>query len=337
MPRANHDQRDWCVDGGDDQAQRAKREQFEQTHTAGERYSSDRLGRSFTSRRRLVDSFINEPSILFRGPWEGRVNIGTTDTDYNGDKDHPRAAHEEINEILGAINSYFPEARLDRDDIISTWAGLRPLITDPRASNTAEVSRKEEIIESENGLISIGGGKLTTYRLMAERGIDLAVSRLKEGFNISARSATTENVAIGGNLSLAELTMIAERLSRNEDMPIETARHLLHDYGSDYQRLIELTHEDERLRELLIKGLPQILAEIVYAARYEMALTLADAMIRRTRLAILAGREALKCAASVAGLMARELGWSSEETERQIAMFTDEFEREFTVSAQIGR
>ena len=113
-------------------------------------------------------------------PWEGRVNIGTTDTDYNGDKDHPRAEPEEVNEILGAINSYFPEGRLEPADVISSWAGLRPLISDPRASSTAEVSRKEEIVESENGLISIGGGKLTTYRLMAERGINLAV-RAVEG------------------------------------------------------------------------------------------------------------------------------------------------------------
>jgi glycerol-3-phosphate dehydrogenase len=266
-------------------------------------------------------------------PWEGRVNIGTTDTDYNGDKDHPRAGPEEVNEILGAINSYFPEARLEPADVISSWAGLRPLITEQRASSTAEVSRKEEIVESENGLISIGGGKLTTYRLMAERGINLAVRRLKEGFNVLANSATTKIMAIGGNLSLAELTMIAKRLSKAEGLPLETARHLLQDYGADYQRLVELTHEDERLRGRLIEGLPQILAEVVYGARYEMALTLADAIIRRTRLAIVAGKESLKCASLVADLMARELDWSREETERQIAQFTAEFEREFTVSA----
>ena len=266
-------------------------------------------------------------------PWEGRVNIGTTDTDYDGDKNHPRAEPEEVNEILGAINAYFPEGRLDQADVISSWAGLRPLIADPRARGVSGVSRKEEIIESENGLISIGGGKLTTYRLIAERGIDLAVKRLKERFKVAANSATTEDVAIGGGMSLAELTMIAQRLSKTEDLPLETARHLLYDYGADYRRLIELTHEDERLRERLIEGLPQILAEVVYAARYEMALTLADAMTRRTRLSIVAGREALKCAASVADMMARELGWSREQTERQIAQFTAEFEREFTFSA----
>jgi glycerol-3-phosphate dehydrogenase len=263
-------------------------------------------------------------------PWEGRVNIGTTDTDYSGDKDHPRAEPEEINEILGAINSYFPEARLEPSDVISSWAGLRPLITDPGARATADVSRKEEVIESEDGLISIGGGKLTTYRLMAERGIDLAAKRLYERFNIVAGAASAKDAAIGEEISPDELTITPESLSQSENLPLETARHLLRDYGADYRRLIELTREDERLRGRLVEGLPQILAEVVYAVRYEMALTLADAMTRRTRLAIVAGKETLNCATIVADAMSRELGWSGEQTERQIAQFTAEFEREFT-------
>jgi glycerol-3-phosphate dehydrogenase len=129
------------------------------------------------------------------------------------------------------------------------------------------------------------------------------------------------------------LTIAPESLSQTENLPLETAQHLLRDYGPDYRRLIELTREDERLRGRLVEGLPQILAEVVYAARYEMALTLADVMTRRTRLAMVAGRAALNCAAIVAGAMASELGWSGEQTERQIAQFTAEFEREFAVSA----
>ncbi|MGE0132166.1 MAG: glycerol-3-phosphate dehydrogenase [Blastocatellales bacterium] len=264
-------------------------------------------------------------------PWQGRVNIGTTDTDYNGDKDHPRAQANEVNEILGAINSYFPEARLEPSDVISSWAGLRPLITDPRAKSTTEVSRKEEIIETGDGLISIGGGKLTTYRLMAEQGINLAAKRLSESFNVAANNASTEEAPIGGALSRDELTRIADQLSQTENLPLETARHLVHAYGANYQRLIELMREDEMLRERLVEGLPQVLAEIVYVARHEMALTLADAMTRRTRLAMVAGRDSISCAAVAANLMARELGWDAEETERQIAQFTAEFEREYAI------
>jgi len=280
----------------------------------------------------LLIPSLDRRRFYFVVPWEGRVNIGTTDTDYKGDKDHPRAEPEEVSEILGAINSYFPEARLEPADVISSWAGLRPLITDLRASATTKVSRKEEIIESGGGLISIGGGKLTTYRLMAEHGINLAARRLSERFNIAANAASTKDAAIGGDLSLDELTVIAERLSQTENLPLETARHLLHDYGADYQRVVELMREDERLRERLIEGLPQVLAEVVYAARYEMALTLADAMTRRVRLAMVAGRDSVRCGAVAAEMMARELGWSKEETERQIAQFAVEFEREFAVS-----
>ncbi len=264
-------------------------------------------------------------------PWQGRVNIGTTDTDYQGDKDSPQAEAGEVNDILGAINAYFPEARLEPADVISSWAGLRPLITEPGATTTTDVSRKEEIVETGGGLISIGGGKLTTYRLMAEHGIDLAVDRLRERFNLIANdSASTKSVAVsGGDLSRDELATIAGRLSQTEDLPMETAQHLVRSYGSDYRRLIELMREDEQLREHLVEGLPQLAVEIVYAARHEMALTLADAMMRRTRLAMVAGADSLRCAAVVADLMARELGWSEEETKRQIAQFADEFEREY--------
>jgi glycerol-3-phosphate dehydrogenase len=267
-------------------------------------------------------------------PWQGRVNIGTTDTDYDGDKDHPRAESDEINEILGAINSYFPEARLEPADVISSWAGLRPLITDPRAKKTTDVSRKEEIIETGDGLISIGGGKLTTYRLMAEHGIDLAAKRLNEKSGVTTNNgASTKNVSIsGGELGRYELASIAERWSQTENLPPETAQHLVYSYGANYQQLIELMREDEQLREHLVEGLPQLLVEVVYAARHEMALTLADVMTRRLRLAMLAGGDSLRCAAVAADLMARELGWNPEEVERQIAQFRIEFAREYSMS-----
>ena len=119
------------------------------------------------------------------------------------------------------------------------------------------------------------------------------------------------------------------RLSQTETLSLETARHLVNSYGADYQRLIELMREDEQLRGRLVEGLPPVLAEIDYAARHEMALTLADAMTRRTRLAMVAGRDSVRCATIAAELMARELNWSREEMERQIAQFITEFEREF--------
>ncbi len=263
-------------------------------------------------------------------PWEGRVNIGTTDTDYEGDKDSPRAETHEVNEILGAINSYFPSAQLEPADVISTWAGLRPLISDRDSMSTSEVSRKEEILETSDGLISISGGKLTTYRRMAERVVDLAARRLSERFGVdSGDTRTNEAPVSGGSINRDELASMAQRLVESEKLSTATAEHLVHAYGSNYRQLIDLMRTDEHLRKPLIEGLPQLCAEVVYATRSEMALTLADVLARRTRLAILAGEESLKCAPVVADLMARELGWDRAETDRQIAKYEEELKREY--------
>lgn len=291
--------------------------------------SSDRLQ---VDRAWLIPSLVGH-RFYFVVPWQGRVNIGTTDTDYDGDKDSPQAVQDEVNRILGAINSYFPEVRLEPSDVISSWAGLRPLISDPNAKKTTEVSRKEEIIETSDGLISIGGGKLTTYRLMAERGVDLAAGRLRERFDVNAgNGAAAKNAWIsGGEIRADEISGIAKRLAENEHLSLETAQHLVRSYGSDYPQLVELMREDEQLREGLIEGLPQVAAEIVYAARHEMAMTLADAMARRTRLALVAGEASMECASFAAELMARELGWNEEETTRQVMLYREEFEKEYSV------
>lgn len=268
-------------------------------------------------------------------PWEGRVNIGTTDTDYEGGKDSPQAEDAEVIEILNAINSYFPSAQLDPSDVISAWAGLRPLITDTKAKDTTAVSRKEELIETFDGLISIGGGKLTTYRLMAEQGIDLAVKRL--GKNAEASAQTTANLPIsGGEMSRVELEMTVKQISEHYELPKEVTRHLIFTYGSNFDQLVRLMLKDERLREQLVAGLPHVKAEIVYAAQNEMALTLTDALTRRTRLAMLAGKAALDIAPVAAELMAKELGWNEDAMTQQIELFLREFEREYSTSGGGG-
>ncbi len=259
-------------------------------------------------------------------PWEGRVNIGTTDTDYSGGKDFPQAEPDEVAEILNAINSYFPEANLDPSDVISAWAGLRPLISDANAKDTTKVSRKEEMIETADGLISIGGGKLTTYRAMAEHGIDLVLKRLGK----SADNRTTRDVPIsGGEMSRVELDQTAKQLASHYNLPMDVTRHLAFSYGSNFDALIRLMLDDERLRERLVADLPVVKAEVVYAARHELAVRLTDALTRRTRLAMLAGAASLEIAPTAAELMAAELGWDEEETARQLEQFASEFAREY--------
>jgi glycerol-3-phosphate dehydrogenase len=268
-------------------------------------------------------------------PWQGRVNIGTTDTDYKGSLDAPQAEVHEVSEILSAVNAYFPQANLTAADVITAWAGLRPLISDGDAQLTTEVSRKEELTESADGVIAIAGGKLTTYRLMAERTVDLAERRLAERFHVIASSdqRTDEIPASGGDCTRAELDDLSREIVQTENLSEKTAQHLVQAYGIEAQRVIEISRAHPQLREPLLPSLPHIGAEIVYAVRYEMAVTLADVLTRRVRLAMLAGRESLQCASFVAGLMQQELGWNADETGRQIAAFTSELEREYSASS----
>ncbi len=274
---------------------------------------------------------ITDRRFYFVVPWEGRVLIGTTDTEYQGDWDVPRAEHFEVDEILRAINLFFPSANLGVSDIISTFAGLRPLLGDGSTA-TKDVSRKEEIIEGSDGLISLAGGKLTTYRKMAERAIDIAIQRLPPK---NRRSSRSKWLAVGGgSIDREELEPASYDIARIEKLSLETARHLTHSYGADYTRVLEISREDERLREPLVNGLPHIAAEVVYVVRYEMAMTLADVLSRRLRLVLLAGRDVMNCVDLVAEIMAREIGWSADESGRQIESFKSEFEREHGIGDQ---
>ena len=270
---------------------------------------------------------IGEKRFYFVVPWEGRVNIGTTDTDYQDGKDSPGAIEAEVINILQAINAYFPEARLEQSDVISAWAGLRPLISSGNTNqSTTAVSRKEEIFADEDGLISLAGGKLTTYRLMAERGIDLAMQQL-ENPGVQSKKVSTKNIVLGGgNLKREEIELLAQKISQSENFSLETARHLINAYGSDFEKILELVREDERLRELLVADLPNIAAEVIYAVRFELAMTITDVLARRTRLAMLTR---IDCSARIADLMAAELGWNDEEKRWQLEAYQKEYKNEY--------
>ena len=282
----------------------------------------------------LIPSLVGH-RFYFVVPWEGRVNIGTTDTDYDGSKDDPQALGSEIDEILAAINAYFPTAALEPADVISSWAGLRPLISDPEVSQTTDISRQEEVIESADGLISIGGGKLTTYRLMAENGINLAEQRLHErGDRAPRRSQTARTPICGGDLDRSALSALATQIATEHELALPTARHLVFNYGSEAQQIVELIEEDADLRLPLVSGLPNIAAEVLYAVRHEMALSVTDVLTRRTRLAMLAGATTLTSAERVADIMAHELGWSAAERSRQLEDLRQEMLREYLAPNQ---
>lgn len=169
--------------------------------------------------------------------------------------------------------------------MISTFAGLRPLIATDGQS-TKDVSRKEEIFENAHGLLTITGGKLTTWRRMAERAVNLAVRRLDSVDGVprpGARRSLTESVQLAGGPIGDTTGDSKEEAARDFGVPVSAVEHLIQSYGGNYRVLLELTRESEQLKSSLIEGLPHIEAEVVYAARYEMTATVEDFLSRRTR------------------------------------------------------
>ena len=244
---------------------------------------------------------LGEGRFLFVIPWHGRTVIGTTDTDYEGSLDNPTAETDEIERVVQSAARAFPEARLSSADVISTFAGLRPLINSGGQS-TKELSRKEEIFEDALGLITITGGKLTTWRRMAERVVDFACRRLNdaEGNGKELRHSLTEKIELTGRPASGDSHDEGQRVAAELSADPGTVEHLMATYGGNYRVLLKLAQEDPTLHRVLVDGLPHIEAEVIYAAQYEMALTVEDFLSRRTRIDLLAPDHGHSCAERVA-------------------------------------
>jgi glycerol-3-phosphate dehydrogenase len=246
---------------------------------------------------------LGEDRFLFVIPWCGTTLIGTTDSDYEGSLDDPAAEDAEVGRVIESAARFFPDSRISRQDVISSFAGLRPLVSE-NGESTAEVSRKEEIFDSASGLISIVGGKLTTYRHMAERVVDVAAKRL-EPHRKAGRSVTREIPLAGGSLKAGSLPQESADAAREFGVAIDVAEHLIRSYGANYRAVLGLTRESEDLKERLLDSLPHIAAEVVYAARYEMAITPEDFIERRSRISLLDRDRGRSCRALVDELMRR--------------------------------
>ncbi len=255
---------------------------------------------------------------LFLVPWGPRpdgtfhhVYVGTTDTDYDGPLDDPQCTADDIDYVLTALNQALDPTvteRITADDITGVWTGLRPLVQNASdtgvSAKTADLSRQHQVAVSDAGVIRVNGGKLTTYREMAEDTVDVVVKRLDAPRR--ARRSATRNLKLSG----AGRTTTAA--------PGSPDHHLVHRYGTMADEIRALVAFRPDLGEPLVPGQPYLRAEAVYAARHEMATTLDDVLVRRTR-AHLFDRPASRAAApSVAALLADELGWSAEETARQL-------------------
>jgi glycerol-3-phosphate dehydrogenase len=242
---------------------------------------------------------------IFVVPWGDRTYIGTTDTDYEGPLDDPRCTPDDIAYLLDAVNRVVTDA-ITPADVIGTWAGLRPL---RRAGDerTADLSRKHAVNLSYSGVVTVTGGKLTTYRRMAADAVDAVLrdptSPLARG---RKRRSRTKRLRLVG----------ADAGSVDGD-DADGLDHLAGRYGSEAEAVRELADADPSLSEPLVAGLPYLRAEAVFAVRHEMARTLDDVLTRRTRARLMAADASAAAAGAVARLLAPELGWDDDECRRQ--------------------
>ncbi len=256
---------------------------------------------------------------IFALPWLGRTLIGTTDKDYSGDLDHIRPDRDDIAYLLEACNAFFG-TELAPADVLGAFAGVRPLVSTGDTKRSVDISRKAELFETSSGLITITGGKLTTWRRMAKQVVDRLV--LRDGLEAPCR---TEDIPLG-------LPVEAQSLPGAPGVD-EQSRQLLADrYGHTAGEVLALVAEDEALGERIVADLPDLLAEVRFAARREQALTVGDVLLRRTRLGLLDSRALAAPGAeaprAVARALGAELGWDDARMEREVVAWHEEAEAE---------
>ncbi|HZQ59193.1 MAG TPA: glycerol-3-phosphate dehydrogenase/oxidase [Acidimicrobiales bacterium] len=252
---------------------------------------------------------------IFVVPWGDETYVGTTDTDYDGPIDDPVATADDVAYLLDAVNTA-TTAALTAADVVGAWAGLRPLVPHASSERTADMSRRHQVHVARSGLVTVTGGKLTTYRKMAADAVDA----------ITSTRSRTRHLPLRGAIGLAYLRRpgAAARLGVTDAV----LAHLLPRHGAEAPRVLAAVRDDPTLLEPLVPGLPYLRAEAVWAAREEMVVTLDDLLARRTR-ALLRDRDATAAAApAAAALVAPDLGWGTEGTTSQAAEFAAQVARE---------
>ena len=246
----------------------------------------------------------NRSAVTLTSPVDGRVMfvipggdqaiVGTTDTFTTESPDHVRTTEADVDYLLASANVYFPDAKLSADDVVAAWSGIRPLASAPPGTDPSSISREHHIDVGANGVITVSGGKLTTYRSMAEEAVDELVSFLGMP-KTECRTATEE--LPGGDRN-------ARRAALESDDP-ELARSVLH-------------------------GLAYTCSDVALAADEEMAVTLSDVMVRRTHIAFELSDHGAGTVHSVARVMAGVLGWDGATTRSRIADYADDVNRLFS-------
>ncbi len=268
---------------------------------------------------------------IFALPWLGHTLVGTTDNDYEGPLEHISPSGEDVDYLLEAVNTFFG-VELAPADLTGAFAGVRPLISTGDPKKSVDISRKSELYETSSGMITITGGKLTTWRRMAKMTVDRLVER-------DARDAPcrTHEIPLGQAIAAEELPRV-EGVGLSGPDPYEA---LASRYGYAARQVLALAAERGELAQPIVPGLPDLLAEVALAARSEQARSIGDVLLRRTRLGLLAARELSGGAVPpeqgapgaaqpappvrrVGETLARELGWGRERLELELERFAVE-------------
>jgi glycerol-3-phosphate dehydrogenase len=282
-----------------------------------------------------------DKSVLFFIPWGERWIVGTTDTDFTGDRAEPAATEEDVDYILAAANRVLVRPLL-RADVIAVYAGLRPLVEavgevngskgtkgTKGAKPTTKVSREHVVDVPVPGLASIAGGKFTTYRLMARDVVDAAVA----DFDREVPSSVTEQLPLLGADGLVGVQAGAGRLAEDRRVSRAAVEHLIDRYGTLAGEVLDLIRADPGLAQPLADGYPYLRAEVVYAVTHEDALHVEDVLMRRMRLFIESADSGTGVAAEVALIMGRLLGWSRRRRAAETRRYLEAVAAERTTPA----
>lgn len=264
--------------------------------------------------------------VMFVLPWGDVSYIGTTDIDDAGDADRVRATAADVTYLLRSANAYFPNARLTPADVIATWAALRALVTTHADRTASAVSREHVIDESESGLLTIAGGKLTTHRAMAAELVDRVAARLHgvDGRPRAPSPPTDREPLPGGETARPE---VLEPALREQGASPETARHLVRCYGSEAPAVLNRAKRNRVLLGPIAEGRPEIRAEVEHVVEREMAVRLGDVLVRRLHLFWQAADQGLGAAPAVARKLRELLGWDAEREAAELAHYQDEVAR----------
>ena len=271
-----------------------------------------------------------EKSVLFVIPWGRHWIIGTTDTPWALDKVHPAASKADIDYVLEHVNAVL-NVPLTHDDVEGVYAGLRPLLSG-ESDETSKLSREHVVAHPVPGLVVVAGGKYTTYRVMAKDAVDAVA----HGLDGKVPGSCTDQVALIGGDGYQALWNARQRLSEASGLHVARIEHLLHRYGTLAEDLLALIAERPDLGRPIEGADDYLRAEIVYAATHEGARHVNDVLARRTRISIETWDRGIGVAREAAELLAPELGWSKEQTEREIEYYEKRVEAERISQEQEG-